>query len=161
MKKDNKKINKTRRQRGYAFENYIVNTFNDISGWSSKRLGSPSVQLPDVMCVNDYYKTIIAIEAKSTVQNYAYVPADQIERCRNWVNMFGIYDSKYVVLAFKFGQTLQIIKNQSVSRKLRYHYKIFPHKRFSPSEIRADYDGNVMIKSTDNWMDANLEDFKF
>ena len=119
------------------------------------------VALPDVMCVNDYYKTIIAIEAKSTVQNYAYVPADQIERCRDWVNMFGVYDSKYVVLAFKFGQTLQIIKNQSVSRKLKYHYKIFPHKRFTPSEIRADYDGNVMIKSTTNWMDANLEDYKF
>ncbi|MCZ6582758.1 MAG: resolvase, partial [Thaumarchaeota archaeon] len=86
MKKNNKKTNKIRRQRGYAFENHIVQRFNDISGWSAKRLGSPSTALPDVMVINDMYKTVIAIEAKSTVQNYAYVPQDQIERCRDWVN---------------------------------------------------------------------------
>lgn len=161
MKKDNKKINKTRRQRGYAFENHIVQKFNGISGWGAKRLGSPSTALPDVMCVNDCYKTIIAIEAKSTVQNYAYVPQDQIERCRDWVNMFGVYDSKYVILAFKFGQTCIVVKGECITRKLRYHYKIFPYKKFTPSEVRADYDGNILIKSDDEWIDANLEDYKF
>lgn len=161
MKKNNKKINKTRRQRGYAFENHIVHKFKCISGWGAKRLGSPSVQLPDVMCVNDFYKTIIAIEAKSTIQNHAYVPADQIERCRDWVNMFGVYDSKYVILAFKFGQITQIIKGQPIPRKLRYHYKVFPYNRFTPSNVRADYDGNILIKSGDGWMEIKLEDFKF
>jgi len=159
--KDNKKTNKTRRQRGYAFENYIVKKFNDISGYSAKRLGSPSVQLPDVMCVNDFYKTILAIEAKSTTQNYAYVPADQIERCRDWVNMFGVYHCKYVVLAFKFGQTRNIVKGNIVPRKLQYHYKVFPYKRFTPCEIRADYYGNIKIKSANDWMDITLEDYKF
>jgi len=160
MKKDNKKINKTRKQRGYTFENYIVQKFNDVSGWNAKRLGSPSTALPDVMCLNDYYKTMIAIEAKSTVQNYAYVPQDQIERCRDWVNMFGVYDSKHVILAIKFGRVCNGSKGKLETRKLRYYYKIFPHKRFTPSQIRVDYDGNIMIKSNDDWMDIVLEDFK-
>jgi len=161
MKKNNKKTNKIRRQRGYAFENWIVKKFNSISGWGAKRLGSPSTALPDVMCVNDYHKTIIAIEAKSTVQNYAYVPQDQIERCRDWVKMFGVYESKYVILAFKFGQTCIVVKGQCVTRKLRYHYKVFPYNRFTPSDVRADYDGNILIKSCDEWMQIKLEDFEF
>jgi len=158
--KDNKNTNNTRRQRGYAFENHIVQMFNDISGWNAKRLGSPSIALPDVMCLNDYYKTMIAIEAKSTVQNYAYVPKDQIERCRDWVNMFGIYNSKYVVLAFKFGQTTNMVKGKLETRKLRYYYKVFPHNSFAPSQIRADYDGNIMIKENNVFIPLVMENFK-
>ena len=91
--KDNKKINQTRKSRGYDFESSIVKTFNRSPGWHAKRLCGASIYLPDVMCINDMYSTIIAIEAKSTVQNYAYVPQDQIERCMNWVNMFDRYDT--------------------------------------------------------------------
>ena len=157
---DNKKINRTRRQRGYAFENDIVKLYNGLSGWSAKRLGSPSIKLPDVMCINNLYKTIIAIEAKSTVQNYAYVPQDQIERCRDWVNMFSLYDTKQVILAFKFGRTAKVEKNILQTRKLRYYYKIFPHKEIPPSEVRADYDGNTMIKDKDGWRAIQLEELK-
>ena len=44
-----KKINKTRRQRGYTWENTLVKRFNSIKSWKAFRLGSPSVALPDVL----------------------------------------------------------------------------------------------------------------
>lgn len=158
--KDNKKINKTRRQRGYAFENYIVSQFNDLAGWSAKRLGSPSIKLPDVMCINNMCKTMIAIEAKSTIQDYAYVPQDQVERCIDWVNQFVLYDTKQVVLAFKFGQTIVNNKRKPERRALRYHYKIFPHKKLNPSAIRIDYPGNIMIKDDGDWISTHMEMLK-
>lgn len=154
---NHKKTNKTRRQRGYAFENHIVKEFNDKSQWHSKRLGGASVYLPDVMCVNDFYKSIIAIEAKSTVQNYAYVPADQIERCKDWVNMLGVYHTKQVVLAFKFGRT---ITSKLQKRKLRYHFKVFPHKQFAAVDVRCDYDGMTLIKEGDTWVPLVMEELK-
>ena len=158
--KNNKKINKIRRQRGYAFENYIVNQFNDMAGWSAKRLGSPSLHLPDVMCINNMYKTIIAIEAKSTVQDYAYVPQDQVERCIEWANQFALYDTKQVVLAFKFGQTIINNKRKPERRSLRYFYKIFPHKELPPTEVRIDYAGNIMRKNDDEWISERMEMLK-
>ena len=152
--KDNKKINQTRRQRGYAFENSIVKKFNDSgNGWFAKRLGSPSTNLPDVMGVNNFYKTVIAIEAKSTVCNLVYVPQDQIERCRDWVNQFGVYDTKKVILAFKFGQ----VPNK---RKLTYFYKFFPYKTIEPCEVKGDHNGLTWRKIDDTWVPFEMEDFK-
>ena len=102
--KDTKKINKTRRQRGYAFESSIVKKFNQSSYWIAKRLGSPSTNLPDVMGIDNSHKTIIALEAKSTAGNVVYVPQDQIERCEQWIKHFQLYEIKQVLLGFKFGQ---------------------------------------------------------
>lgn len=155
--KDTKKTNQIRRQRGYAFENHIVKLFGDLGGWSAKRLGSPSIKLPDVMCVNNMYQTMMAIEAKSTVQDYAYVPADQVQRCIDWVNQFTLYNTKQVVLAFKFGRTIINFKGTPRPRKLRYFYKIFPHKKISPTDVRIDYDGNIMIKDDGKWIAKPME----
>lgn len=154
MKKNNKKINQTRRQRGYAFENAIVQKLNGCSYWSAKRLGSPSTALPDVMGINDMYKTVIAIEAKSTHSNMVYVPQDQIERCRDWVNQFGVYDTKTVVLAFKFGQVPR-------ERKLTYFYKVFPHKTIEPCEVKGDFRGITWRRIDNNWIPIEMENFKF
>jgi len=154
MKKNNEKINQIRRQRGYAFENAIVQKLNGFSNWSAKRLGSPSTALPDVMGINDMYKTVIAIEAKSTVSNLVYVPQDQIERCRDWVNQFGVYNTKKVILAFKFGQ----VPGQ---RKLTYYYKVFPHKTIAPCEVKGDYRGITWRKINDHWIPLEMEKFVF
>ena len=81
MKNDYKKISKTRRQRGYQWEDTIVKRFNSLVDWNSVRLGSPSNTLPDVMAVNNNRSIIIAIEAKSGTSNDLRVPFDQIERC--------------------------------------------------------------------------------
>ena len=51
--KDYKKIAKTRRQRGYQWEDTLVKRFNSLEGWKAFRLGSPSVALPDVLVVNN------------------------------------------------------------------------------------------------------------
>jgi len=49
LKKNNQKIAKTRRQRGYQWENTLVKRFNSVKNWKAFRLGSPSVALPDVL----------------------------------------------------------------------------------------------------------------
>ena len=48
-----KKIAQTRRQRGYNWEDTLVKRFNKMDDWKAFRLGSPSVALPDILCVNN------------------------------------------------------------------------------------------------------------
>ena len=151
--KNNKKTNRTRKQRGYVFESSIVEKLNNSTFWIAKRLGSPSTNLPDVMGINNACKTVIAIEAKSTVGNLVYIPQDQIERCRDWVNLFRIYDNKIVVLAFKFGQVPD-------KRKLTYFYKVFPHKTIEPCEIKCNSLGFTWRKIEGSWISFGLQDFE-
>ncbi|GBL42372.1 hypothetical protein EMGBD3_17400 [Nitrosarchaeum sp.] len=63
--KDNKKIARTRRQRGYNWEDTLVKRFNSSENWKAFRLGSPSIALPDVLAVNNQNSMIFTIEAKS------------------------------------------------------------------------------------------------
>ena len=123
--------------------------FNSTANWYAVRLGSPSNNLPDVMCINNWHRTIIAIEAKSVISDFAYVPADQIERCNNWVEQFGVYHKRITVLAFKFGQT----KN----RPLKIYYKIFPES-VAPSQVRCRQGGKTSIKINDKWTSIVMED---
>ena len=154
---DHKKLNKTRRNRGYAFESYLVHRLNRKPDWRGKRLGSPSVQLPDVMGVNDACSTIIAIEAKSSMQDLIYIPQDQIERCVGWVNMFGLYDNKVVVLAYKFGRIPANKTDGITSRKLKYIYKIFPYEILRPAEMRISYNGMCSIRQKNKNDDNKFE----
>lgn len=154
--KDTKKSSRLRRQRGYSFEKEVVEYFSDVSGWDSRRLGSPSTALPDVMAVNNFHKTIVALEAKSTGEKMAYVPFDQIDRCRKWVNMFSIYDRKIVVLAFKF----KSFKDIHDRRKATFFFKIFP-KSLKPQDVRCDYLGNIVLMRKDGDNEPiTLEDYK-
>ncbi|MGB9003672.1 MAG: resolvase, partial [Nitrosotalea sp.] len=58
VKSLNQKIARTRRQRGYNWEDTLVKRFNSIEGWKAFRLGSPSVGLPDVLAVSTKENTI-------------------------------------------------------------------------------------------------------
>ena len=78
---NNQKAARTRRQRGYQWEDTIVKRFNSNDKWKAFRLGSPSIALPDVLAVNTDNSTIFTIEAKSGTSTSLPVPADQIERC--------------------------------------------------------------------------------
>ena len=98
----NKKIARTRRQRGYNWEDTLVKRFNSLEHWKAFRLGSPSIALPDVLTVNNIESVIFTIEAKSGTGTTLQVPFDQIERCLNWVNNFEVYQKREVILAFKF-----------------------------------------------------------
>ena len=102
MKVINKKTARTRRQRGYNWEDTLVKRFNAVKYWKAFRLGSPSVALPDVLAVNNPESTIFTIEAKSGTGTTLQVPFDQIERCMSWVDNFQVYKNREVILAFKF-----------------------------------------------------------
>ena len=99
---DFKKIAKTRRQRGYQWEDTLVKRFNKMDGWKAFRLGSPSVALPDILSVNNEDSILYTLEAKSGTGTTLQVPFDQIERCLSWVNNFRVYHNREVIFAFKF-----------------------------------------------------------
>ena len=88
---DFKKIAKTRRQRGYQWEDTLVKRFNKIDNWKAFRLGSPSVALPDILSVNNEESILYTLEAKSGTGTTLTVPSDQIIRCLNWTNNFEVY----------------------------------------------------------------------
>lgn len=135
-------VNKIRRSRGYNFEHKIVQEFSteEEDGWMCRRMGGTSTGMPDTVAVNNIHDVLLAMECKSTIGNYCYVPVDQLERCNNLLNLFNRYSVKHIVLAFKFS-------GNKGARKLRYHYWALPriHEDLEClSYIRCDYNGNIM-----------------
>jgi Holliday junction resolvase len=119
----NKKIARTRRQRGYNWEDTLVKRFNSTDGWKAFRLGSPSVALPDILAVSTNANTIFTIEAKSGTGTTLYVPFDQIARCLKWINTFELYKTRKLILAFKFLSKKRIGTGKYEHRQLREFYK--------------------------------------
>lgn len=144
-KKDNKKIARTRRQRGYNWEDTLVKRFNSVENWKAFRLGSPSVALPDVLAVNTQNSMIFTIEAKSGTSTSLPVPADQIERCQKWIKTFDIYKDRKVILAFKFLSKKRIGLGQYESRELREFYKIWDEDK-KITDCVCTYNGDVFAK---------------
>ena len=145
IKKDNKKISKTRRQRGYNWEDTLVKRFNSVENWKAFRLGSPSVALPDVLAVNTQNSTIFTIEAKSGTSTSLPVPADQIERCQKWIKTFDIYNNRNVILAFKFLSKKRIGLGMYESRELREFYKIWDESK-KITDCVCTYEGEIFAK---------------
>lgn len=143
-----KKINKLKKQRGRSFEVHIKELF-DSHGFASYAIGSNSKDVPDIVAWHDKTKTVIAVEAKSTASKYCRVPTKQIQRCIDWVNELGLYDVKFVILAFKF-------KGLKKKRELKYYYKIIEHSIF-PGSISCNYDGIC----SSGGKNIQLEDFEF
>lgn len=119
----NKKIARTRRQRGYNWEDTLVKRFNALDGWKAFRLGSPSVALPDILAVNSTSNTIFTIEAKSGTGTTLHVPYDQIIRCLKWIHTFERYETRKMVIAFKFLSKKRIGTGKYEHRQLREFYK--------------------------------------
>ncbi len=122
---NNQKAARLRRQRGYHWEDTIVKRFNGTINWRAFRLGSPSIALPDVLAVNTKESTIFTIEAKSGTGTSLPVPYDQIERCLDWINTFGVYKNRQVLLAFKFLSKKRLGIGKYESRELREFFKIW------------------------------------
>ena len=120
---NNQKAARMRRQRGYQWEDTIVKRFNCTEKWRGFRLGSPSIALPDVLAVNTEESTIFTIEAKSGTSTSLPVPADQIERCLDWIKTFDIYKKRNVLLAFKFLSKKRLGIGKYESRELREFFK--------------------------------------
>jgi len=140
--KKNKKIARTRRQRGYNWENTLVKRFNSLSEWKAFRLGSPSVALPDVLVVSNSNTTLFTIEAKSGSGTTLQVPFDQIIRCVNWTNHFELYKTRKVVLAFKFLSKKRVGVGKYENRQLREFYKVWDNSK-KIVDCVCTYDGKT------------------
>ena len=140
--KKNQKIARTRRQRGYNWENTLVKRFNSLSDWRAFRLGSPSVALPDVLVVSNSNSTLFTIEAKSGTGTTLQVPFDQIIRCVNWTNHFELYKTRKVVLAFKFLSKKRVGVGKYENRQLREFYKVWDNSK-KIVDCVCTYDGKI------------------
>ena len=129
LKKKNQKVARTRRQRGYNWEDTLVKRFNSLDNWKAFRLGSPSVALPDVLAVNNHSSTLFTIEAKSGTGTTLQVPFDQIIRCKDWTEHFELYKERRVVLAFKFLSKKRVGVGKYENRQLREFYKVWDNSK--------------------------------
>lgn len=157
--KDNKKIARTRRQRGYNWEDTLVKRFNSTENWKAFRLGSPSIALPDVLAVNTQSSMIFSIEAKSGTSTSLPVPADQIERCQRWIKTFDIYNYGKVILAFKFLSKKRIGQGQYENRELREFYKIWDESK-TITDCVCTYDGEIFAKMNGRRVSLDLKEQK-
>ena len=158
IKKINKKIAQTRRQRGYNWEDTLVKRFNSIKSWKAFRLGSPSVALPDVLSVNNVASIIFTIEAKSGTGTTLFVPFDQIERCLNWINTFQVYQKREVILAFKFLSKKRIGTGKYEKRELHEFYKVWDKKK-KVIDCVCTYDGKTYALKNGKQKRLVLKDF--
>ena len=150
---------RTRRQRGYHWEDTIVKRFNSVNDWNAFRLGSPSTALPDVLAVNNTKSTIFTIEAKSGTTNSLPVPEDQIERCLKWINIFEIYKIRKVILAFKFLSKKRTGLGTYESRELREFYKIWD-PALKITNCACNYEGKVFAQIEGKRTEIALKDYK-
>jgi len=159
IKKRNQKTQRTRRQRGYFWEDTLVKRFNALEGWKAFRLGSPSVALPDILVVNNKKSTIFTIEAKSGTADRLPVPSDQISRCLNWTNNFGLYKNRKVILAFKFLSKKRIGLGQYESRELREFYKVWDTSN-EAIDCVCTYDGETYAMRNKKHSNLVLENYQ-
>ena len=158
IKLANKKTARTRRQRGYNWEDTLVKRFNSIKSWKAFRLGSPSVALPDVLSVNNLESMIFTIEAKSGTGTTLHVPFDQIERCLNWINNFRVYQNREVILAFKFLSKKRIGVGKYEKRELHEFYKVWDKKK-KVIDCVCTYDGKTYALKNGKQEKLVLKDF--
>ena len=158
-KSKNKRIARIRRQRGYHWEDTIVKRFNALDDWKAFRLGSPSVALPDVLVVSSKNNTIFTIEAKSGTGNTLQVPFDQIIRCLNWTNTFGLYETRKVILAFKFLSKKRVGVGKYESRELREFFKVWDEAK-NAIDCVCTYEGKTYAIQSKKRAKLNLKNYK-
>lgn len=158
-KKNNKKIAKTRRQRGYHWEDTIVKRFNGTGSWKAFRLGSPSTALPDILAVSTENNSLYTIEAKSGTVNALPVPEDQIQRCLKWAQTFEAYKTREVILAFKFLAKKRVGLSKYESRPLREFFKAWDTK-YGMTDCICTYEGETYIHKDGKRKKIHLKDYK-
>ena len=157
------KLNRTRRNRGYSFEHVLVQKLN-TNAWNARRLGGSSANLPDIIAVNNKDSIFLSIEAKSGTADSLYVQSDQIQRCFQIRDMFQVYKTAHVILAFKFMQKKRIReegKTIYIHRKLLEYYKIadkYSRMKALPI-IKCTYDGRTYEIRNSQTKRCNLKDY--
>ena len=153
------KVSRTRRQRGYQWEDTLVKRFNKLDNWKAFRLGSPSVALPDILSLNNEDSIIFTIEAKSGTSTSLTVPDDQIVRCMNWTENFKVYQTRQVILAFKFLSKKRIGNSLYEKRELREFFKVW-NTRLTPIDIVCKYDGTTYGLINGKRKSIKLKDYR-
>ena len=153
------KISRTRRQRGYQWEDTLVKRFNKLGNWKAFRLGSPSVALPDILSLNNEDSIIFTIEAKSGTSTSLTVPYDQIIRCLNWTENFKVYQTRQVILAFKFLSKKRIGNSLYEKRDLREFFKVW-NTKLTPIDIVCKYDGTTYGLINGKRKSIKLKDYR-
>ena len=157
------KLNRIRRNRGYSFEHVLVQKLN-TNAWNARRLGGSSANLPDIIAVNNKDSIFLSIEAKSGTADSLYVQSDQIQRCFQIRDMFQVYKTAHVILAFKFMQKKRIKeegKTIYIHRKLLEYYKIadkYSRMKALPI-IKCTYDGRTYEIRNSQTIRSNLKDY--
>jgi Holliday junction resolvase len=155
----NKKIARTRRQRGYNWEDTLVKRFNALDSWKAFRLGSPSVALPDILAVSSMANTIFTIEAKSGTGTTLHVPYDQIIRCLKWIHTFERYEIRKTIIAFKFLSKKRIDTGKYEHRQLREFYKTWDESN-KITDFVCTYDGETYALVDGKRRTLELEDYQ-
>ena len=153
------KISRIRRQRGYHWEDTLVKRFNKLDNWKAFRLGSPSVALPDILSLNNEDSIIFTIEAKSGTSTSLTVPFDQIVRCMNWTENFKVYQTREVILAFKFLSKKRIGNSLYEKRELREFFKVW-NTKLTPIDIVCKYDGTTYGLINGKRKSIKLKDYR-
>ncbi len=153
------KVSRIRRQRGYQWEDTLVKRFNKLDNWKAFRLGSPSVALPDILYLNNEDSTIFTIEAKSGTSTSLTVPFDQIVRCMNWTENFKVYQTRQVILAFKFLSKKRIGNSLYEKRELREFFKVW-NTKLTPIDIVCKYDGTTYGLISGKRKSVKLKDYR-
>ena len=153
------KISRIRRQRGYQWEDTLVKRFNKLDNWKAFRLGSPSVALPDILSLNNEDSIIFTIEAKSGTSTSLTVPFDQIVRCMNWTENFKVYQTRQVILAFKFLSKKRIGNSLYEKRELREFFKVW-NTKLTPIDIVCKYDGTTYGLINGKRKSIKLKDYR-
>ena len=157
------RLNRIRRNRGYSFEHVLVQKLTG-NVWNARRLGGSSANLPDIIAVNNKESIFLSIEAKSGTSDNLYVPSDQIQRCFQIRDMFQVYKTAHVILAFKFMQKKRVREEGRTvytRRKLLEYYKIAD--RYSKIKdlpiIKCTYDGSTYEIRNDQTKKIYLKDY--
>jgi Holliday junction resolvase len=153
----NQRVARTRRQRGYTWEDTLVKRFNSVEDWKAFRLGSPSVGLPDILAVSTKENTIYTIEAKSGTSTTLHVPYDQIQRCLKWVHTLDLYGTRKVIIAFKFLSKKRIGTGKYEPRQLREYYKVWNESN-DVTDFVCTYDGETYVILEGKRSKLRLED---
>ena len=98
-----------------------------------------------MLAVNNQDSIIFTIEAKSGTSTSLPVPADQIERCLEWIKTFEIYKKRNVLLAFKFLSKKRVGLGEYESRELREFYKIWDESQ-EITDCVCTYEGKFFAK---------------
>lgn len=151
------RTSRTRRRRGYEWEDAIVKRFNTTKGWNAFRLGSPSTALPDVLAVGA--GILIVAEAKSGTSRTLAVPAEQIDRCVRWTETFRAYKRRKVVLAFKFMAKRRTGTSKYERRALREYFKEWKGGDCAQGSVVCTYEGLTYLRNDGSKRTINLKDY--